>query len=182
MTKSASALVLLALSVSAFSQTNTIKEMSQDVSQLISAHGDKLSEDDKLSVKKNLRNILQIFKMNGQGLPTGGSYICDATNNQLINVEIKALIHDFSSYEHCTEALANVKIGKAFCDYTDNTLRLADGQFAFDFSDGVNCKEAIESIYTVKKFCDYTDNTLRKFDGSLLYDFSSKEECLKGLN
>ncbi len=182
MTKSASALLLLALSFSAFSQTNSIEEMSQDVSQLISTHGDKLSEDDKLSVKKNLRNILQIFKMNGQGLPTGGSYICDATNNQLINIEIKALIHDFSSYEHCTEALTNVKIGKAFCDYTDNTLRLANGQFAFDFSDGLNCKDAIESIYTVKKFCDYTDNTLRKYDGSLLYDFSSKEECLKGLN
>jgi hypothetical protein len=182
MKKAISTFLLLSLSVSAFSQTNSLEELSQEVNQMVAAHGDTLDANDQLSVRKNLRQILQIFKMNGNGLPTGGSYICDSNNNQLINLEGRAMIHDFSSAEHCQEALANVKKGKSFCDYNDNTLRLADGRFVFDFSDAVNCKDAVESIFKVKKFCDYNDNTLRKFDGTLLYDFSSKEDCLKGLN
>ena len=182
MKKQISVLLMLSISFSAFSQTNTLEETSQEVNQLISLHADKLNNDDQILVRKNLRQIINVFKVNGYGVPTSGSFICDSNNNQLINVESGKLIFDFSNYENCQEALRNVKIGKSFCDYTDNTLRQPSGVFVFDFSDGVNCKEAIESIYTVKKFCDYTDNTLRKFDGSLLYDFSSKEECLKGLN
>jgi hypothetical protein len=182
MKKSILALLLLSLSTTVFSQTNSLEEISQEVKQLIVAHGDKLDPNDQMLVRKNLRSILNIFKMNGYGLPTESSYICDNNNNQLINVDGGKLIYDFSSMDHCQEALRNVKVGKGFCDYNDNTLRLLDGVFVFDFSDGTNCKEAIESIYSVRKFCDYNENTLRKFDGTLLYDFSSKEECLKGLN
>lgn len=174
--------VLLSISLTSFSQDNSLEELSLEVNQLIRSHADKLDENDQLLVRKNLRHILNVFKTNGHGIPTGGSYICDNSNNQLINLEGRQLIHDFSSTEHCQEALKNVKIGKGFCDYIDNTLRLADGKFVHDFSDGENCKDSVESIYKVKKFCDYSDNTLRKFDGSLLYDFSSKEECIKGLN
>ena len=32
--------------------------------------------------------------MNGQGLPTGGSFICDATNNQLINLDKFSITHN----------------------------------------------------------------------------------------
>ena len=181
MKKQISVLLMLSISFSAFSQTNTLEETSQEVNQLISLHADKLNNDDQILVRKNLRQIINVFKVNGYGVPTGGSFICDSNNNQLINLESGKLVFDFSNFENCQEALRNVKIGKSFCDYTDNTLRQASGVFVFDFSDGVNCKEAIESIYRVNKFCDYTDNTLRRFDGSLLYDFSSKEECLKGL-
>ena len=181
MKKQISVLCMLSISIPALSQTNSLEEISQEVNQLISIHGEKLNNDDKLLVRKNLRQVINVFKVNGYGVPTGGSFICDSNNNQLINLESGKLIFDFSNLENCQEALRNVKMGKSFCDYTDNTLRQASGVFVFDFSDGVNCKEAIESIYKVKKFCDYTDNTLRKFDGSLLYDFSSKEECLKGL-
>ena len=182
MKKQISVLLMLSISFSAFSQTNTLEETSQEVNQLISLHGDKLNNDDQILVRKNLRQIINVFKVNGYGVPAGGSFICDSNNNQLINLESGKLVFDFSNFENCQEALRNVKIGKSFCDYTDNTLRQASGVFVFDFSDGVNCKEAIESIYRVNKFCDYTDNTLRRFDGSLLYDFSSKEECLKGLD
>lgn len=182
MKKSIGTLVLLSISLAAFSQDNSLEELSLEVNQLIRSHGSKLDENDQLLVRKNLRHILNVFKTNGHSIPTGGSYICDNTNNQLINLDVRQMIHDFSSTEHCHEALKNVKIGKGFCDYNDNTLRLSDGKFVFDFSDSQNCKDSIESIYKVKKFCDYNDNTLRKFDGSLLYDFSSKEECLKGLN
>jgi hypothetical protein len=182
MKRSILALLLFSLSTTVFSQTNSLEEISQEAKQLIVAHGDKLDPNDQMLVRKNLRSILNIFKMNGYGLPTGSSYICDNNNNQLINVDGGKLIYDFSSMDHCQEALRNVKVGKGFCDYNDNTLRLSDGFFVFDFSDGTNCKEAIESIYSVRKFCDYNENTLRKFDGTLLYDFSSKEECLKGLN
>jgi hypothetical protein len=182
MKKSILVLLLLSLSTTLFSQTNSLEEISQEVKQLIVDHGDKLDPNDQMLVRKNLRSILNVFKMNGYGLPTGSSYICDNNNNQLININGGKLIYDFSSMDHCQEALRNVKTGKGFCDYNDNTLRLSDGVFVFDFSDGTNCKEAIESIYSVRKFCDYNDNTLRKFDGTLLYDFSSKEECLEGLN
>ena len=182
MKKQISILFMLSISISTFSQTNSLEEISQEVNQLISVHGDKLDENDQILVRKNLRQIINVFKVNGYGVPTGGSFICDSNNNQLINIENGKLVYDFSTSENCQEALRNVKMGKSFCDYSDNTLRQASGVFVFDFSDGVNCKEAIESIYVVKKFCDYTDNTLRKFDGTLLYDFSSKEECLKGLN
>lgn len=181
MKRSIATLLLLSISISAYSQNNSLEEISQEVNQLISAHGDKLDENDQLLVRKNLRHIINVFKTNGHGIPTGGSYICDNNNNQLISLEAGRLIYDFSSMDHCQEALKNVKIGKGFCDYTDNTLRLADGKFVHDFSDGENCKDAVESIFKVKKFCDYTDNTLRKTDGTLVYDFSSKEECLKGL-
>lgn len=182
MKRSIAALLLLSLSLTAHSQNNSLEEISQEVNQLIRAHADKLDENDQLLVRKNLRQIINVFKTNGYGLPTGGSYICDNNTNQLISMEGGKLIYDFSSIEHCQEALQNVKIGKGFCDYNDNTLRLADGKFVHDFSSNENCKESIESVYTVKKFCDYDDNTLRKFDGTLIYDFSSKEECLKGLN
>lgn len=182
MKKTIATLLLLSVSISAFSQANSLEDVSQEVNQLISRHGDKLNENDKITVRKNLRHIIQIFKTNGHDVPTGGSYICDSNNNQLISLEGRTLIHDFSDMAHCQEALANVKRGKSFCDYNDNTLRLTDGRLAWDFSDATNCKEAIETSYTVKKFCDYNDNTLRKFDGTLLYDFSSKEECMKGLN
>ena len=182
MKKQISVLLMLSTSISAFSQTNTLEEISQEVNQLVSTHGDKLNNDDQLLLRKNLRQIINIFKVNGYEVPTAGSFLCDSNNNQLINLENGKLIYDFTTFENCQEARRNVKIGKSFCDYTDNTLRQASGVFVFDFSNEVNCKEAIESIYTVKKFCDYTDNTLRKFDGTLLYDFSSKEECLKGLN
>lgn len=179
--KRAIAATLLSLSLTAFAQTNSLDQISQEVGQMVAAHAEKLAETDKLTIRKNLRQILQIFKINGHELPTG-SFICDANNNQLINVDARKLIHDFSSADDCQQALANVKVGKNFCDLTDNTLRLIDGRLAYDFSDAVNCKDAVESIFKVKKFCDYNDNTLRKFDGSLLYDFSSKEECLKALN
>lgn len=182
MKKTISTFLLLSISISAFSQTNSLEDISKEVTLMVAAHGEKLDEEDKLSIRKNLRQVLQIFKMNGYSLPTSGSFICDNTNNQLVNVDTGIMIYDFSTTENCQEALANVKMGKSFCDYTDNTLSLADGKFVYDFSDAVNCKEAIESISKVKKFCDYTDNTLRRFDGVLLYDFSSKEECLKGLN
>lgn len=180
--KTITTFLLLSISISAFSQTNSLEDLSQEVAQMVAAHGDKLDENDKLSVRKNLRQILQILKMNGNGLPTGGSFACDSDNNQLINLDSRVVLYDFSADSHCQEALANVKMGKGFCDYDDSTLRLADGKFVYDFSNGANCKEAIQTIYTVKKFCDYDDNTLRKFDGTLLYDFSSKEDCQKGLN
>ncbi|MBA2405083.1 MAG: hypothetical protein H0V66_09960 [Bdellovibrionales bacterium] len=182
MKKSIATLLLVSLSISAFSQANSLEGISQEVNQLISQHAEKLDANDQLTVRKNLRHIIQIFKMNGHGIPAGGSYICDSNNNQLINLDGRILIHDFSSMDHCQEAMANVKLGKGFCDYNDNTLRQANGKLVHDFSDSVNCKEAVESIYKVKKFCDFTDNTLRKFDGTLLYDFSSREDCLKGLN
>ena len=182
MKKAITIFLLLLLSASAFSQANSLEELSQEVNQMVSAYGDTLDADDQLSVRKNLRQILQIFKMNGNGLPTGGSYICDSNTNQLFNLDGRTMIYDFSSAEHCQEALINVKKGKSFCDYNDNTLRLADGRLVHDFSESANCKDAVESIFKVKMFCDYRDNTLRKIDGSLLYDFSSKEECLKGLN
>jgi hypothetical protein len=182
MKRSIAALILLSLSLTAYSQNNSLEDISQEVNQLIRAHGDKLDENDQLLVRKNLRHIINVFKTNGHGIPTGGSYICDSNNNQLISMDSGKVIYDFSSMDHCQEALTNVKIGKGFCDYNDNTLRLSDGKFVYDFSDSVNCKEAVESVYTVKKFCDYNDNTLRKSDGTLVYDFSSKEECLKGLN
>ena len=116
MKKQISVLLMLSISITALSQTNTLEEISQEVNQLVSIHGDKLNNDDQLLLRKNLRQIINVFKVNGYGIPTGGSFICDSNNNQLINLDNGKLIYDFTTFENCQEALRNVKNGKSFCD------------------------------------------------------------------
>lgn len=174
-------ILLLTFSFTTFAQAESLDQLAQEVKQLINANGDLLDSNDQIQVRKNLRQIINVFKMNGHG-PTGnGSYICDSNNNQLINIDTGRMIHDFSDTNACREALNNVKAGKFFCDYSDNRLYSTAGSMVHDFSDSTNCRDAVASVAKVRKFCDYSDNTLRKSDGSLIYDFSSREDCTKNL-
>lgn len=181
MKKIISACLLALISMSVFSQDNSLLDISQKVKDLIARHGDSLDQNDQLLVRKNLRQILNVFKVNGYDEPSNNDFICDASNNKLMNLSTGWMIHDFNSSENCNEALSNVKVGKGFCDYSSNVLKMPDGKFVHDFNESQNCKDAVESIFKVKKFCDYSNNTLRRADGWMLYDFNSKEECLKGL-
>lgn len=161
-------------------QTSIIQN-AKTVNQLVSLHGDKLDEKQQIILNKHLERVIEIFKQSGYSAPSLVPYSCENSENKLINLENGIVIHDFFSKENCNEALINLKVGKGFCDYTDNTLFLNNGNQVFDLFSDVNCKDAVESIYRSNRFCDYSDNTLRKADGTLLYDFSSKEECTKAL-
>lgn len=174
-------ILLLTFSFTTFAQSESLDQLAEQVKQLINADGDRLDSNDQIQVRKNLRQIIQVFKLNGSEPSSGNSFICDSNNNQLINTDNGRMIHDFSDSTACREALANVKVGKFFCDYNDNTLYSTAGSLVHDFSDSTNCRDAVSSIAKVRKYCDYNDNTLRKADGSLIYDFSSREECTKNL-
>lgn len=181
MLKTLSLSLALSCSASAFAQNQSLEDLAQEVKQLVDGNTDRLDSNDQQLVRKNLRQIVNVFKLAGVEAGRSLSVICDSNNNQLINTDNGRMLHDFTQIEHCREALANVKVGKSFCDYNDNTLYQPNGNLVHDFSEPQNCKDAIASISRVKKYCDYNDNTLRKFDGSLIYDFSSKEECTKNL-
>lgn len=180
MLKTLSLTLILMTSASAFAQSQSLEDLAQEVKQLTASSG-RLDANDQTLVRKNLRQIISVFKLAGVETGSSVSVICDSNNNQLINTDTGRMLHDFTSTEHCREALANVKVGKTFCDYNDNTLYSPNGNLVHDFSDSQNCKDAIASIAKVKKYCDYNDNTLRKSDGSLIYDFSSREECTRNL-
>ena len=60
MKKSILVLLLLSLSTTLFSQTNSLEEFSQEVKQLIIAHSDKLDANEQILVRKNLRNIINV--------------------------------------------------------------------------------------------------------------------------
>ena len=179
--KTLSAILLLTCSLSVFAQAESLDQLAEEVKQLINNNAGDLDSNDQIQVRKNLRQIIQVFKLNGHEAPTGSSFICDSNNNQLINTDSGRMIHDFNDTTACREALANVKVGKTFCDYENNTLYSTNGTQIHDFSDSTNCRDAIASIARVKKYCDYENNTLRKADGTLIHDFSSSEECTRNL-
>lgn len=181
MKKTLCALLIVSSSLSAFSQTDNLDQLADQVKELINVNGSKLDNEDQASVKKNLRQIIQLFKLNGYEVGTSRNFFCDSNNNQLIDSDNARMIHDFSDYGVCMEALNNVKAGKSFCDYDGNILYRPNGMLIHDFSDYNNCRDAIESIARVKKYCDYANNTLRKADGTLIHDFSSLDECLRNL-
>jgi hypothetical protein len=180
MLKSLSLALVVMTSASAFAQSQSLEDLAQEVKQL-TASAERLDANDQTLVRKNLRQIIAVFKIAGVETGSSISVICDSNSNQLINTDTGRMLHDFTSTEHCREALANVKVGKSFCDYNDNTLYSPNGSLVHDFSESTNCRDAIASISRVKKYCDYNDNTLRKADGSLIYDFSSREECTRNL-
>lgn len=174
-------LLFVSLSLTSFAQNESMEKLMEDVSKLVSKNGSDLDFEDQALVTKNLKQILQVFRLNGYEVSSMANIICESGENKLINLDTQQVLHDFSSFNKCLEALANLKNGKLFCDFDDNSLHSTDGLTVYDFSTDFNCKEAIESIFKYKKFCDHVDNTLRKANGVLLYDFSSKEECLRNL-
>jgi hypothetical protein len=52
---------MLSISFLALSHTNSLEGISQEVNQLISLDGDKLNNDDQLLVRKNLRQVINVF-------------------------------------------------------------------------------------------------------------------------
>lgn len=181
MIKTLSTALVLACSLSVYAQADSLEKLAQDVKQLVAQNAGSLDSDDQIQVRKNLRQIIQVFKLNGYEVGGSASYTCESNNNQLIDLDSGRMIHDFTSFEACREALANVKVGKTFCDFDNNTLYQISGKLIHDFSEGQNCRDAIASIARVNKYCDYENNTLRKADGTLIYDFSSRDECTSNL-
>lgn len=181
MLKTFSVALILSGSLSALAQSESLEKLTQDVQQLVEQNSRQLNSNDQMQIRHNLRQVIQLFKLNGYEVGGSRNYTCESNNNHLIDLDNGGIVHDFTSIEACREALANVKAGKTFCDFDNNTLYQTNGQIIFDFTSPENCRDAIASIARVKKFCDYDNNTLRKADGSLIYDFNSREQCLSNL-
>lgn len=184
--KAISFLFICILSASAQAQ-QSVKNLSQDVNQLVQKHIDSIPERDRQDVRRSLRRIIETFEMNGI---RGGSYgrpvmnlFCDSSDNTLRDLNRNgALIYDFSSTQNCTEAKDQISYGEPFCDYSDNTLRNTQGSLIYDFADSASCQKARKAVLSGANFCDYSDNTLRNKDGGLIYDFSSAADCDKALD